>query len=252
MEKARRRKRGPLEQSPWAYRPGASFLHRLPAAFKLVCLAALSAAPFLGPLPAAASAALILAASRTAGLRGRELLAGSRPLVIFLALTGLFRTVDFAALARQALATMQFALARQAAANLTADVPARLNAGAWLDMGGLGVSLRFAGGILLSFAAASLFFAVTTMTEIRLSLERAERFVTRKKEGPGRLSLALALMLGFLPRFFETWEAAVAAFRARGVPAFRRPFAILPLVTERMVEAAGETAAALESRGLVL
>ncbi|MDR2110671.1 MAG: energy-coupling factor transporter transmembrane protein EcfT [Spirochaetaceae bacterium] len=58
-------------------------------------------------------------------------------------------------------------------------------------------------------------------------------------------------MLGFLPRFFEIWETVNLAYQARGgkggIP---RILILLPLVTERMMEIAAETAGALESRGL--
>jgi biotin transport system permease protein len=108
--------------------------------------------------------------------------------------------------------------------------------------------LLFAAGILVCFAAASLFFAVTTTTEIRKALAAAETRVFRRQS---RISLALALMLGFLPRFFECWENADNAARARCCPGgIRRIMVILPLVTERMIETAADTAEALESRGL--
>jgi biotin transport system permease protein len=128
--------------------------------------------------------------------------------------------------------------------------------------------------ILLSFAAAALLFSVTTMTELRDSLDRGEsllcypllrllrwispapgdggwvRRLTHRLERP-RLSLGISLMLGFLPRFFEIWEAADTAYRARGGrKGLGQMKALIPLVTERMLEAAAETAQALESRGL--
>jgi biotin transport system permease protein len=60
-------------------------------------------------------------------------------------------------------------------------------------------------------------------------------------------------MLGFLPRFFEVWEAANLAFEARaGKRGLRRLVILAPLVIERMMEAAAETADALDSRGLSL
>jgi biotin transport system permease protein len=134
--------------------------------------------------------------------------------------------------------------------------------------GELAGAARLSGGILISFAAGSLFFSVTTMTELRRSLERAERFLRcpfRRRLAPqsaeagpevlpqGRLSLALALMLAFLPRFFELWEAAETAVKARGCTGtFRRVMAILPLAAEGMIESAAETAAALEARGVMV
>jgi biotin transport system permease protein len=125
-----------------------------------------------------------------------------------------------------------------------------------LDINGLQGALIFDGGILISFAGGSLFFSVTTMTEIRRSLEKVELFILRPfgtKRRHGRLSLALALMLGFLPRFFEFWELSELACKARLCRSgLRRTILVLPLVTERMIEMAAETAIALESRGLTV
>jgi biotin transport system permease protein len=60
-------------------------------------------------------------------------------------------------------------------------------------------------------------------------------------------------MLCFLPRFFELWENAETAVKARACCGrIRRIITILPLVTERMIETAAETAEALEARGLAL
>jgi biotin transport system permease protein len=203
----------------------------------------LSASPALGFPAAALSAALILLGAAAAGIRPRELLAGSRPLIVMLALTALLRLIDFSALR-----SLEFS--------------------ALFRTGELAGAGRLSAGILISFASGSLFFSVTTMTEIRRSLERAERFLRRpfrRRPGPGpssppdgseavpreRLSLALALMLAFLPRFFELWENAETAARARGCTgAFRRVTAILPLAAEGMIESAAETAAALEARGV--
>jgi biotin transport system permease protein len=68
-----------------------------------------------------------------------------------------------------------------------------------------------------------------------------------------RFSLGLSLMLGFLPRFFEIWEDSDVAYRARaGKKGITSLVLLIPLVTERMIEMAAETAAALESRGLFL
>jgi biotin transport system permease protein len=123
------------------------------------------------------------------------------------------------------------------------------------DLTGLSGALIFDGGILISFAGGSLFFSVTTMTEIRRSLEKVELFILRPfgKRRHGRLSLALALMLGFLPRFFEFWELSELACKARLCKSgLRRTCLVLPLVTERMIEMAAETAIALESRGLTV
>jgi biotin transport system permease protein len=99
--------------------------------------------------------------------------------------------------------------------------------------------LIFGWALVLSFAAASLLFSVTTMTEIKDSLP------------PGRFSLGISLMLGFMPRFFEIWENTELAYLARaGKKGPTRIITLVPLTIERMIECAAETAAALEGRGL--
>jgi energy-coupling factor transporter transmembrane protein EcfT len=68
-----------------------------------------------------------------------------------------------------------------------------------------------------------------------------------------RLSLGIALMLAFLPQFFEIWETASAAYTARaGKKGLPRIIALIPIVTEGMMERAAKTARALEARGLSL
>ncbi|MDR2049473.1 MAG: hypothetical protein LBP69_08450 [Treponema sp.] len=213
-------------RTPWSYRSGTSFLHACPGGIKLVFLLALSASPLAG-LPAAGGAAAFIAlCAAFAGIRPWELLAGSRFLLVTLAALSAIRALQ------------------------TASVS--------FNAEGLAGGLTFAAGILVSFAAASLFFAVTTTTELRRSLETVElffRFQANRKSvrRRGRLSLALALMLGFLPRFFELWENAETAVKARACTGrVKRIMTILPLVTERMLETAAETAEALEARGLTL
>jgi biotin transport system permease protein len=114
---------------------------------------------------------------------------------------------------------------------------------------------------MVSFAAGALLFSVTTTRELRDSLGRVESAVVNRllalfrlpARASGKFSLGLSLMLGFLPRFFEIWEIANLACDARaGKRGLRRFLALIPLVIERMMEMAGETAEALDSRGLSL
>ena len=131
--------------------------------------------------------------------------------------------------------------------------------------------LLFGGTILVSFSAGALLFSVTTMTELMDSLSEIERalcfplaailkktpaprgqHLLRRLEQP-RLSLGISLMLGFLPRFFEVWESVTAAYRARaGKQGVSLMVTVIPPVIEHMIAKAGETASALESRGLTL
>jgi biotin transport system permease protein len=202
-------------------------LHRCPPGLKLLGLLALSTGAFYSVYGLAAAAALIIAGALAAGIRPWELLRGSKPVLFLAAFIILIRTIRFGAPGL-----------RLTAAGLgTLTLPALSIEG---FTGGLHQGLCF----ITSFSAGALLFSVTTMQELRDSLERRI---------PGRFALGLSLMLGFLPRFFEIWETANLAFEARsGKRGPRRLIILIPLIIERMMETAGETAEALDSRGLSL
>ncbi|MDR1949309.1 MAG: energy-coupling factor transporter transmembrane protein EcfT [Spirochaetaceae bacterium] len=226
---------------PWQYRPGNTLLHRLPGGLKLLTLLLFSAAPFFfGPPALVLAGVFVVTGAVSAGIRPWELLRGSRPLAAVVLLTALIRSLDFSSRGSPGFSKPGFAEA-----------------------------LWFAGTILLSFSAGALLFSVTTMTELKDSLGKTETLLLRPlallpgasknprfretARRPGRLSLGISLMLGFLPRFFQVWDGAKDAYTARagkgGIPQL---IVLIPLVTERMMEMASETAAALESRGLDL
>jgi biotin transport system permease protein len=208
------RGRAPRRPLPYSYRPGNSFLHRLGGGWKLLALFLISTLAFALGLPfLAAGTILVIAASLAAGLPLRELLRGIKPLLATALLVTLCRSLG---------------------------AEAEGGAPFFFNRRGFAEGLRFGWGMLLAFCAASLFFSATTMTEIKDSLDKL-----RLK----RLSLGLALMLGFLPRFFVVWEAADLAYRARhGRKGLPQLLALVPLVMERMLLSAGETAVALEAR----
>jgi biotin transport system permease protein len=191
-------------------------LHRLGGGWKLLALFLISTLAFALGLPVlAVGTVLVLAGSLAAGMRPRELLRGVKPLLLMALLVTFCRSLGTDS-ARPVFFNPQ----------------------------GFAEGLVFGWSILLAFCAASLFFSVTTMTEIKDSLDRL---------GLKRLSLGLALMLGFLPRFFTLWEAAELAYRARcGKRGLPQLLALIPLVMEKMLLSAGETAAALEARGCLL
>ncbi|MDR0689594.1 MAG: hypothetical protein LBG08_04925 [Spirochaetaceae bacterium] len=225
---------------PYAYCPGSNLLHRLPAGFKLFLFLSLSFSVFFFGLPGLLGEAVFLVLGAfSAGIRPGELFRG----------TGRLAAMAFFVLAARSLSLF----------------PPAFNAP------GFAAGLRFAATILISFAAASLFFKVTTMTQFRESLARAEGLLgyplicllkplrrdwalrLRYRLERPRLSLGLALLLGFLPQFFEIWEIASTAYTARGgKKGLSRITALIPMVTEGMMERAAETARALEARGLSL
>ena len=111
--------------------------------------------------------------------------------------------------------------------------------------------------VFVPFIAAAFLFAVTTMRELRLSLTvlelKLKKIVSggRKKGNIAFFSLGISLMLGFIPRFFDLWETTDIACAARSCRrGLRRLFILMPLVIGRMMEAAADTALALEARGL--
>jgi energy-coupling factor transporter transmembrane protein EcfT len=222
------------QMTAYAYRPGNGPLHRAAPGLKLAALCGLSLASFFAGLPGlAVSGAAVLAAAIAGRLPLASLLAGSRPLV---------------------LGTLLVVALRAVAVDLRP-----LSAG--IDPEGLREGLVFAAGILVSFAAGSVLFATTTTAELRFALARAEgrtvlalRALLPRRLAerivPTDLSLTLALALAFIPRVFEVWEAAEDAHKARcGPTGVRGLFAVLPLAAERLIEAAAETAHAMESRG---
>jgi biotin transport system permease protein len=225
---------------------------------------AISLGTFFAGFPACgAAAAVVIAGAAASGIRPRELLRGSRPLVLTLAVTGLIRSLG-----------VPVPAVETAAETGTAGLSAVFHfLTALVTSAGFIESVRFSLGILVSFASGALFFSVTTMTELKDALTRGERAALRPlhiilkkmnlrgsggpvepgRTAPGRLALGIALMLGFLPRFFLIWEAANLAYNGRaGKRGITRLILLIPLVTERMIQTAAETALAMEARGLSL
>jgi biotin transport system permease protein len=209
--------------TPWAYRKGNSSLHRLPGGAKLAGLLCLSLGAFFPSLIALPVLAFLLTfLACWGGIRPWELLRGSRPLLFFVLFIFLLKAFEF---------------------NPLAEAP-RLPA---INPEGLKEGLIFGIRIAFSFASGALFFALTTMREIKRALSRLESFLHLE---PLRLSLSVSLMLMFLPRFFEKWEEADTAWRGRGGgKGLRKIRVLIPLTIEKLVELAAETSGALESRG---
>ena len=216
---------------PFAYRSGTTMLHRTPAWLKLLCVIAVSAAAFASVYGLTAAILLLLVFSLAARIRPWELLKGCRPVLFLSLFIVLIKTIDPGA---PGITIQHF------------RIPA-------VSTSGFVSALITILCILSTFAAAALLFAVTTMRELRLSLAAVELAVKRLFRRPYSLpffSLGMSLMLGFIPRFFELWEGSNLACEARSCRSgLRRLLILIPLVTERMMESAADTAFALEARG---
>ena len=220
---------------PFAYRSGGTLIHRAPAGLKFVGVMALSALAFASVPGFAASVVMIIAVSVAARIAPWELLRGAGPLLVLSAFIVLVKTVQPGA---------------PGVAVLGLRLPFVDPAG-FVD--GIVVALR----LFVPFAAAALLFAVTTMKELRHSLAVVELWLKKiffpggNRPGIAFFSLGISLMLGFIPRFFDFWEASNLACQSRSCKrGLRRLFVLIPLVTERMMEAAADTALALQSRGV--
>jgi biotin transport system permease protein len=217
--------------APFGYRAGKTVLHRMPAGLKLVFVIIISAFAFSSVYGLAVSVLLVLTAAAVARIPPHNLLKGSKPLVVISLCVILLKSIK------------------------------PEGEGIVISVKGFFESLPAVSGLFVSFAGTALLFSVTTMRELRLSLALVEnaviRFFSRRgekgEEKEGYIpffSLGITLMLGFIPRFFEMWENANTACESRSCKrGFRRFYLLLPLVTERMIEASSNTALALEARG---
>jgi energy-coupling factor transporter transmembrane protein EcfT len=204
-------------RTPWAYRKGKGFLYTIPTGIKLIFFLGLSLAIFIFDysfLPIGIGIIILLSIS--AKIRPWELLKGSLPIVMLVMGITVFQALEIN--------------------------PLMLKQESLFD--GLVLGLR----MILSFSAGALLFSVTTMCEIRRSLSSAEKFFHLEKL---RISLAISLMLGFIPRFFAIWEDTELAWKSRcGKNGIRKVITIVPIIMDRLMAKAAETAEALESRGI--
>ena len=209
---------------PWSYKKGSSVLHKLPAGIKLLFLLGLSLAAFfpgtetLSLIILGCIALIVFSLSLIARIRPHSLLRGSGPLLLVILAVFLLRALEFSPIG--------------------------------LNFDGLLESLIFCVRIGTAFAAGSLLFAVTTSTEIRKSLSALEAFFHLEKF---KLSLSLSMMLGFIPALFQIWEDLDLAWKSRdGKKTLSCMATLVPLLIEKMMEKAVETAEAMESRGALL
>jgi len=240
---------GSASRLPFSYRPGGSVFHRLSAGAKLLGLILFSSLAVASPGGLVVAAIMLAVACVVARTPPWGVFRGSRPLA-FLALVLLLAKTfgpGNSGIDVPAISVLDF---RIPAIHIPAISPSGF-------LEGLRIALR----IFVIFAGVGFLFSVTTMRELRISLEllestlkrfaRSIRGKPREENGIAYFSLGISLMLGFIPRFFETWETANLACRSRSCGSgLRRLSVIVPLVMERMMETAAETVLALEARGL--
>ncbi|MHC6202507.1 CbiQ family ECF transporter T component [Breznakiellaceae bacterium SP9] len=220
-------------------------IHRAPAGVKLLGLLIITSFVFVGTkglsyyLGEIISFVILIVFACIAKIRTVNLFTGVKPLLYMLLFVLLFRSFDV--------------------------FPLRF------VFGGFKAGLIFDIQILISFACCCLFFSTTSMLELRAGLLILERLLVSPLDvllsffktawaqearaflHYGFLSLGIALMLGFIKKFFALWETSNQAWTARGGKnGLSRIVVLIPLVTERMIYKAAETADALEARGLGL
>ena len=230
----------------FGYKAGKTFLHRMPAGLKLVFVIIISTFAFSSfygySYGLAASILLILVASAVARIPPHVLLKGSKPLVVLSLIIILLKTVK---LEGEGITTPELIFFNFYIPSLHIS---------FINEEGFYEGLSIAPRLFVPFAATALLFSVTTMRELRLSLALVEKsvmkiFFPRSRHTPF-FSLGISLMLSFIPRFFVLWDDANLACDSRSCKrGLRRLFLLLPLVTERMIEASANTALSLEARG---
>ncbi len=153
---------------------------------RLICLALLSSASLFASAPFAAG--LALAALALLKLEG----------------VGIFRSL------RDSAFIIAFAL-------FTAAIRALGSVGGVVDPAALATaSLGYGARLLAAYLTGRLFYASTSVSELRDASTRIVRripFVRRYD-----LGLSLSLVLGYIPQVFEEWRDSLEAARSRGMP----------------------------------
>ncbi|TCW60814.1 energy-coupling factor transporter transmembrane component T [Treponema sp. J25] len=211
-------------RSAFMFIPGRGFLYRIQAGWKLAGLLVLSVLSlrrdllFLGGIDAVLL--LLVCGSR---LKLRDLFAGTR---------GLFFTLGI----------ILFVQSLRLQDNNAQPFPLEISYPALVE------GLPLVIGVLTAYLGAAMVYTTTPLWEMRQVLETMEgRFFPSRRRW---ISLALAMVLAFIPRIFELWQETEAAYVARGGKrGIGELLVILPIILERLFQEGSERSAAMECRG---
>lgn len=222
-----------MEIGAFSFRPGASPLSRVPAGAKLAALLPASAAVLhLDLYPLAATLLLLSLASTCLGFSPAGQLRDLRPLAAYILI--------------YYLSSVATNLAGTGRSGIGILIPSDRSLAAILRL-------------LVAVQLAGLLYKTTTPTQLRSSLERAERLARRLLrrlplagrhiDPKPRLSAPLGLVISFVPRLAALWNQLELAWRSRGGRAGAAMVrALLPRLLALALADAESTWQALRSR----
>lgn len=193
-----------------AYRPGTTFVHRLPTGPKLGLLALFGVATVAipGVWPALALLAVAVALAAWVRMPLRHTLRALRPLLLVVVVVTAFQV--------------------------------------WQQ--GWPTAIHVVAGLLASFIAALVFTATTSIDSMLDAITRGLGPFRRIGVNPERFALSFSLVLRAIPGIVEIAQETRSAAKARGLE--RSPRALLVPMAIRTVAQAYETGAALHARGI--
>jgi len=215
----------------FAYRPGSSPVHRVPALVKLALYALVATGALaVPPLALVPLAACLFAVSCLARLSPASLLGAARALLAYALAVAFFRVLG---------------------ADKDELIPALSDAGVYLAR----LALILLGG--------SIFFETTSSCALRAGLESIQdaiQSIIERLPGPTKrlrvpdLALSLSLTVSFIPRVFSAWEKVDRAYRVRAGngrgprAAYRRICVLIPAMILALLAGAVDTDRALRNR----
>lgn len=212
-------------QTFFHYKPGKSFMHKMPPAIKIILMLILSIAAFYCPLiPSICIISALLIFSFTAiKIRMPELISDLKPALIYAVLM-------YSASVISNLSELEdkkdffpcIFIQRQSYVSMM---------------------IHF----LLSLEITSLFFRTTTSVEFTRGFNQIERKITRNKST--RISDMISLTLNFIPRLSDFWGRIEKAWKARGgKKGIKKIFVLTPVLFKTSMNEAYKKSLAIRNR----